>query len=97
MTDLDTRIAAALDDLWQEGWYGEPQDSPRLRAALAKHDLRIVDAADAALDVERLAQALQRCGFVRGVAQRYGRFNDTYWTRSAEALISEYARLRGER
>jgi len=37
--------------------------------------------------VERLAEALKAEGFVRGIAGRYGRFNDVYWRQSAEVLI----------
>ena len=39
------------------------------------------------LTVEALAKALRTLGFVRGVANRYGRFNDAYWNDSALAIL----------
>lgn len=39
--------------------------------------------------VAALAGALKAGGFVRGIAQRYGTFNEAYWQQSAEYLLSE--------
>lgn len=54
----------------------------QLRAALAARDAQLAAG---------LAEALRAEGFVRGMARRYGRFNDIYWQQSAEVLIAHIA------
>ncbi len=51
----------------------------------------MIEAEAAPLDVDMLAQVLKVEGFVRGVASRYGTFNDVYWEKSAEAILARLA------
>jgi hypothetical protein len=46
-------------------------------------------ASDRDTQIERIAAALRRMGAVRGVANRYGKFNDTYYDQWAADLLNE--------